>query len=133
MFLSLELAGQAKIQRNCKDMHRIIASTTLFLFFSSALPAQLPVTVAELTVEVGANSEENLYYGFETGDLLIVSLELLDGKDLKFFEIIEYPENSRILEYETGGFDDKRLKVYQRGVFQFRLQNASLLKKRVQR
>ncbi|MCB9267381.1 MAG: hypothetical protein H6558_20350, partial [Lewinellaceae bacterium] len=112
-------------------MHRIIASTTLFLFFSSAVSAQLPITVAELTVEVGANSEENLYYGFETGDLLIVSLELLDGKDLKFFEIIEYPENSRILEYETGGFDDKRLKVYQRGVFQFRLQNASLLKKRV--
>ncbi|MCB0586467.1 MAG: hypothetical protein KDD06_14245, partial [Phaeodactylibacter sp.] len=112
-------------------MHRIIASAFFFLIFSISLSAQLPVTVAELTVEVEPNSEENLYYGFETGDLLIVSLELLEGKSLKAFEVIEYPGNSRILEYETGSLDDKRLKVYERGIFQFRLHNTHLLKKRV--
>lgn len=112
-------------------MQRIITSSFALLFCAAPLSAQLPVTVAELTVEVGANSEENFYYGFEAGDLLIVSMELLEGKDLKTFEVIEYPENSRILEYETGGFGDKRLKVYQRGIFQFRLHNANRLKKRV--
>ncbi|MCB0546667.1 MAG: hypothetical protein KDD19_03715 [Phaeodactylibacter sp.] len=112
-------------------MYRITAIIFTLFCYALTLSAQLPVTVAELTVEVGANSEENLYYGFETGDLLIASLELLEGKDLKAFEVIEYPENSRILEYETEGFDDKRLKVYQRGIFQFRLHNANLVKKRV--
>ena len=112
-------------------MHRTIASAFSLFFFSITLSAQLPVTVAELTVEVEPNSEENFYYGFETGDLLIVSLELLEGKSLKAFEVIEYPGNSRILEYETGSLDDKRLKVYERGIFQFRLHNTHLLKKRV--
>lgn len=112
-------------------MHRITATFSVLIFCSCPLLAQLPITVAELTVEVGPNQEENLYYGFETGDLLIASLELLEGKDIKSFEVIEYPDNSRILEYETKGFDDKRLKVYQRGIFQFRLYNANLLKKRV--
>ncbi len=119
------------MNRYFTNMQRIITSSFALLFCAAPLSAQLPLTVAELTVEVGANSEENLYYGFETGDLLIVSLELQDGRNLKSFEVIEYPENSRILEYETEGFDDKRLKVYQRGIFQFRLHNANRLKKRV--
>lgn len=112
-------------------MERTIASIFTLLFFVTALRAQFPVTVAELTVEVGPNSEESFYYGFEAGDVLIASLELLEGRSLKAFEVIEYPENSRILEYETQGFDDKRLKVYTRAIFQFRLQNAHRLKKRV--
>ncbi|MCO6492762.1 MAG: hypothetical protein J5I98_30365 [Phaeodactylibacter sp.] len=112
-------------------MPRILTTLLAILALPAALSAQLPVTVAELTVEVGPNSEENFYYGFEAGDLLIARLELTDGKELKAFEVIEYPENSRILEYETEGFEDKRLKVYDRGIFQFRLYNAHRLKKRV--
>ncbi len=98
---------------------------------SGALLAQTPVPVAELTIEIGANDETSLYYGFEKGDEIIVDLEVQDGKALKAFEIIEHPENSRVLAYEAEGFISKRLKVNQRGIFQFRFKNTHLLSKRL--
>ncbi|MCB9293517.1 MAG: hypothetical protein H6559_10390 [Lewinellaceae bacterium] len=100
-------------------------------YLNFTLSAQLPVTVAELTVEVNLQQRREFLLRLRGGDLLIARLELPDGKSLKVFEVIEYPENSRILEYETEGFEDKRLKVYDRGIFQFRLYNTHRLKKRV--
>lgn len=97
-----------------------------------ALPAlgQDWITVAELNLELGANSEETVYYGFETGDVLRVSMEVLQGKTIRAFELSEYPDNSRLLEYETAKVE-KSLNVYERGIYSFRLKNSALMKKSV--
>ncbi|MCB0555771.1 MAG: hypothetical protein KDD02_19645 [Phaeodactylibacter sp.] len=108
-----------------------------FILLSSlcCLPAvgQEWITVAELTIEVGPGKEETVYYGFEAGDEMLVNLEMVEGKSLRTFEVEEYPDNSRLLEYDVTGIKDKRLKVYSRGIYRFYLRNTALLKKAVYR
>ncbi|MCB0571865.1 MAG: hypothetical protein KDC66_18990 [Phaeodactylibacter sp.] len=105
----------------------------LFLLSLFTLPVlgQEWITVAELTIEVSANSEEAVYYGFEAGDELLARLEIVDGKGLRTFEIEEYPDNSRYLEYDVSGMKEKRLKIYSRSIYRFYLRNTALLKKAV--
>lgn len=101
----------------------------LLLLFTLPALSQEWITVAELTIEVGPNSEEAVYYGFEAGDEVQASLEILEGKELRTFEIEEYPDNSRLLEYNLSGIADKRIKVYGRGIYRFYLRNSARLKK----
>lgn len=95
----------------------------LLLLF--ALPAwgQDRITVAELNLEIDGNSEETVYYGLESGDVLWVSMEVLQGKSIRAFEVLEYPDHSRLLEHETGQVA-KSLPVYSRAVYGFRLKNS---------
>lgn len=97
----------------------------LSLMGSGLTKAQHELLLADLTMEIAANKEEMLYYGFEKGDQLVLSVELLEGKTLKELEVVEYPDNARFAAYEVKGRLEKRIEVSQRGIYQIRLHNAS--------
>ncbi len=86
--------------------------------------AQNELLLADLTLEIAPNKEENVYYGFEKGDQLVLHFELLQGKELKELEVREYPDNARFAAYEVKSLPEKKIEVHQRGIFQIRLRNA---------
>ncbi|MDD4210343.1 MAG: hypothetical protein PHI52_08425 [Bacteroidales bacterium] len=87
---------------------------------------QEPIDVAELTIKVGGMSTEELYYGFAEGDQIIFSFEEENGKDIKEIEILEIPSSSKFMDYKTSQIQDKRINVYKKGVYSFRLYNSSV-------
>ncbi len=89
------------------------------------------VDVADLTLKIGAKSEETLYYGFAEGDQIVFNFKEMDGNELKEIELIALPESSKFKAYETKLVVDKRLTINQKGIYKFRFYNAALLKSRV--
>lgn len=72
-------------------------------------------------------SDEIFYYAFAEGDQLIFSFQSVDNKELKEVEILEYPNNSRFMEYKTKNVDNKILTVPRSGIYVFRLKNGHFL------
>lgn len=93
--------------------------------------AQKTVDVAELTIKVGANSTEELHYGFAENDQILFSFEELEGKELKEVEIVEYPSSSKFMDYETKKVSTKTIVVPAKNVYTFRFKNSNLLKGRI--
>jgi hypothetical protein len=85
-----------------------------------------PVDVFESTLKVGALSTEEFYYGFRAGDQMVVNFEELKGKELKEFEIIEYPGSSKFMDYKTSRIKDKVITVQRTGIYLFRLVNNAV-------
>lgn len=103
----------------------------LFLLIPSFCYGQNIVDVAELTLKIQANSTEELLYGFQEGDQILFSFEEVSGKDLKEVEILEYPESSKFMDYETKKVDKKTINVIDKGVYKFRFKNNNLFKGRI--
>lgn len=97
------------------------------LLFPSLCLSQ--VDVAEMTLKVPMMGEESLYYAFAAGDNILLNLEVLEGKELKEFEILEYPEASRFMDYKTTNIRDKRIAIAKTGIYKFRFYNSSLGKR----
>ncbi len=93
--------------------------------------AQTYVDVAELTIKVGPAKTEELLYGFAEGDQIIFSFEEAEGRPLKEVEIVEYPENSKFMDYETKKIETKSIQVPAKNVYKFKFRNSHLLKGRV--
>lgn len=91
--------------------------------------AQNTVEVASGTAKISAMSDELMYYGFAEGDEIIFNIQVLDGKDLKEFEISEYQGSSKFMEYKTKRVDQKSIKVNKTGIYVFRYSNSALSKR----
>ncbi|AWI26224.1 hypothetical protein HYN49_10105 [Flavobacterium pallidum] len=70
--------------------------------------------------------EESLYYGLAEGDQLIVNFNEINGKELKEFEITEYPSSSKFMDYKTTKLENKAITIAKSGIYKFRLYNSSL-------
>lgn len=84
--------------------------------------------VADMTIKVGIKHEEELYYGFEAGDEIIFSLEVQDGQKAAEVEIVAYPEQSKFKDLNVERITEKRIKVRERGVYEFRVRNSGWTK-----
>lgn len=98
-------------------------STLLLVLIAEASE---PIEVADQTFKVGALEEVNYFFGFAAGDEVIFRFEELKGKDLKEVEILEANGNSRYLEFKVSEINEKRLKIQENGVFEFRFYNGSV-------
>jgi len=85
------------------------------------------INVTEHTLKVAAMSEEMFYYGFAEGDQIIFNFQEMDNKELKELEILEYPSNSKFMEYKTKKIENKTITVLRTGVYAFRLSNSAIL------
>ncbi len=110
-------------------MKKII--TILLLIIVKIAYSQQLIDVAELTIKVKANSEEELYYGFAEGDQIVFSFQEADGNELKEVEISEYPDVAKFMDYKISKVENKKLNVLQNNVFKFRFKNSLLLKGRI--
>ncbi|OYU79256.1 MAG: hypothetical protein CFE23_14810 [Flavobacterium sp. BFFFF1] len=84
------------------------------------------IDVAETTIKVPMLGEEVLYYGLAEGDQLTVNFEETNGKELKEFEIAEYPSASKFMDYKIKKLDNRTISINKTAVYKFRLYNSSL-------
>lgn len=106
-------------------MKNVAIGLVLLCFQGAAQPAR--INVAENTLKIGTMGEEIFYYAFAEGDQIIFSFNELGGKGLKEVEIIEYPSNSRFMEFKADKVENKQITVQHSGVYAFRLKNGALL------
>jgi hypothetical protein len=109
-------------------MTGVVVLLTTFNGFAQTLAA---LDVAEITLRIGAKSEETLYYGFAEGDQIVFDFKEIDGNALKEVEVLAMPESSKFKDYEVKNVTNKTIKVIQKGIYKFRFYNAALLKGRV--
>ncbi|MEQ9262863.1 MAG: hypothetical protein RLP14_06855 [Owenweeksia sp.] len=88
-----------------------------------------PVEVANLTLKVGGLSAKEFYYGFAEGDEILFSFEEQRGKKVKEIEIIELPGSSKFMDYRSTKVEQKKIKVYKKGIYRFRFTNSALGKR----
>jgi hypothetical protein len=103
--------------------------TLLIISISASSVCQNTIEVASGTAKISALSDELMYYGFAEGDEIIFNIQVLDGKDLKEFEISEYEGSSKFMEYKTKRVDQKSIKVNKTGIYVFRYSNSALSKR----
>ena len=88
------------------EMRGII--TIIVLLFFLHVNAQIQsVNVAENSIKLTAFAEEIMYYAFSEGDKLVFSFTELKGKGIKEVEIIEYPSNSKFMEFKAKNIEKK--------------------------
>jgi hypothetical protein len=92
----------------------------------SSYAQQGTVNVTDQTLKIAGGSVESLFFGFAAGDEIIFSFEESNGKPLRVIEIIELPESKKFSEFKAVSIVEKRIKVYQKGVFEFRFDNEAL-------
>jgi len=99
------------------------------LFLPFRANTQPAIEVADLTMRIqgfAGIQEESVYYCFAAGDEIIFHFQTEKGKLLKELEISEYPNHSRYKEFKVKNVSGKRLKVVDKGVYQFRFYNSAL-------
>ncbi|MES2446523.1 MAG: hypothetical protein V4546_05040 [Bacteroidota bacterium] len=96
------------------------------LFCSAVSFGQEPIDVTDQTIKLRGGNEEELYFGFATGDKIIFNFQEMDDKELKEIEIIEYPSNSKFSDYKTKKVENKSILVTKQGVYTFRFKNSAL-------
>lgn len=104
----------------------IIIIIGLFFFTTTVVFGQEPIDITDQTIKLGGFKEEELYFGFATGDKIIFNFEEANNKELKEVEIVEYPTNSKFSDYKTKRVDNKTISVTKQGVYIFRLKNSAL-------
>jgi hypothetical protein len=97
---------------------------SLFIAVTST-HVQESIDVTEQTIKIGGFKEEELLFGFATGDKIIFSFEEINKKELKEVEILEYPGNSKFSDYKTKKVE-KTFAVSKQGVYVFRFKNSAL-------
>ena len=98
----------------------------LYIFLilnATALFAQTPIQVADLSFKLNGNTIEEFYYSFAEGDVMVVDFELAKGKGVQF-EIVELPNQIKTSQF-TAKMTDYRLNVFSTKVYLFRITNGS--------
>jgi hypothetical protein len=97
-----------------------------FLFLSVSVFAQTKISLLESTKKISPLSEENIYVGLHSGDILVINIEELNAKELKEIELIEYPSNSKFLDYKSSFLENKQFTITNTGIYQLRIANSAV-------
>jgi hypothetical protein len=109
----------------------LVSILALLSTINSTAQTSTALDVADITLKIGAKSEEILYYGFAEGDLIVFNVKEMDGNALKEVEITALPENVKFKDYEVKEVKNKTIYAQQKGIYKFRFYNSALLKGRV--
>lgn len=105
--------------------HISLIAITLFHFMGALAPTK---NVAHLTLKIPGLSNETKYYGFAKGDQIALSLEVLNGKELKEIEVFKYPDHALFQDYEASE-SKHTFTVTETGIYGIKLYNANVLKR----
>lgn len=98
----------------------------LFCLTTTILFGQTKISLIESTKKISPISEENIYIGLHAGDVLVINIEEVNTKELKEIELIEYPSNSKFLDYKTPRIDNKQITINNTGIYKLRISNSSV-------
>ena len=93
----------------------ILCSLTIKAF------SQTPIVVADMSFKPSGSEPEELYYSFAEGDIIVVDLEVVKGKNIKSFEVIELPSSTKFSSFKPSSISQKQINVTQKGVYLFRI------------
>jgi hypothetical protein len=96
------------------------------IFTITALNAQTKISLLESTKKISPISEENIFIGLHAGDVLIINIEELNSKELKEIELLEYPSNSKFLDYKTPRIANKQIAISNTGIYKIRIANSAV-------
>ena len=88
--------------------------------------SQTKIPILESTKKIPPLSEEVIFFGLKEGDKLIINIEEQELKELKEIELLEYPSNSKFMDYKTPRIDNKSITITKTGIYKLRLQNSSI-------
>jgi hypothetical protein len=100
-----------------------LLSVVCFSFMSWS---QTPIDIYEATMKVPAFGEETYLCGLAEGDQLIVNFKEIYGKELKEFEILEYPLTSKYQNYKINKLENQIINISKTGIYKFRFTNGAL-------
>lgn len=104
-------------------MKFLLFITFLFSSLSVFSRPNEPVLVTDQTFQ--SNGEQRFYYAFETGDEILIDLEIMKGgKTIKEFEVLAYPESSKFKAMDISSLKSKSIRVLERGVYEFRIKSG---------
>jgi hypothetical protein len=81
--------------------------------------SQTPIVVADMIFK--SSGLEEFYYSFAEGDIIVVDLEVIKGKNIKSFEVIELPSSMKFSSFKPSSISQKQINVTAKGVYSFRL------------
>jgi hypothetical protein len=98
----------------------------LICLSTTVIFGQTKISLLESTKKISPISEENIFVGLHAGDVLVINVEELNTKELKEIELIEYPSNSKFLDYKTPRIDNKQITINNTGIYKLRISNSAV-------
>ena len=83
----------------------------LGLFSFLGLMAQERIRVTETTLPLSFEQTVEVFYSFAEGDEIVFNMNMLQGKHIKYVEIVELPSNIVFTEFKAQTIRDRRIKV----------------------
>ena len=85
-----------------------------------------PILLQESTIRLEFDQTEEMFYSFAEGDQIVIDFQMIKGKHLKEFEIIELPSNTVYSDYKVQKISEKKITVRKKGVYGFKFYSTSL-------
>jgi hypothetical protein len=98
----------------------------LFCLSTTIIFGQTKISILESTKKISPLSEDSIFIGLHAGDVLILNVEELNAKELKEIELIEYPSNSKFLDYKAPRIDNKQITINNTGIYKLRIANSAV-------
>ncbi|MEM6272167.1 MAG: hypothetical protein AAF998_22205 [Bacteroidota bacterium] len=84
-----------------------------------------PIEVTNKTFKLGVN-KKTIRFGFAAGDEIIFDFQVINGKPIKEIDIVEMPGTTRFMDFKTTQIENQRIKVNQKGIFEFHFKNGGI-------
>lgn len=101
-----------------------LLAAAFFLLILPDLRAQIAVFNSPQPLEIAAEGDTTLCFGFAEGDEIILNVEELKGRKLQEVSVSEYPDFEKFAEEKVSKISDARIKVYKTAVYCFRFSNG---------
>lgn len=98
------------------------------LLLTANVFAQNPITITDTSFKTNSSNPDEFYYSFAEGDIIVVDLNVGNGKNVKSFEVIELelPYNSpRYSSFNTTSINQKQVDVKKKAVYLFRIDGGN--------
>lgn len=106
-------------------MKSLVSAIVAAFLFASALQAQQPLTVADMTLRLSGKETKELFYSFAAGDEILFSFFETENRLLQEVQITTWPEQVRYAARDIADTRDQKIRVPATGVYRFRFSNAS--------
>lgn len=106
-------------------MKSFVSAIVAAFLFASALQAQQPLTVADMTLRLSGKEAKELFYSFAAGDEILFSFFETENRLLQEVQITTWPEQVRYAARDIADTRDQKIRVPATGVYRFRFSNAS--------
>ncbi len=86
-------------------MKKILITILLFICAVNHIFATDTLTVADITDKINSGKPDTLFYGFESGDKVLINFEMASGAEIKLFTVYEVRGNVIFQKFKTSAIN----------------------------